>query len=403
MSYDPIIGQIIVKAGRDKPIRQRHPWVYSGSIDKVNGDPPAGALVAVHDDRGRFLAVGTYHPASKIRIRLLDWSGQPLDDAFWQAKLAAASQRRAALQLEPSTTAYRLVNAASDGMPGLIVDRYGDWLVLQALTVGIEQRKPALAQQLAALLRPQGIVERSDAAVRAKEGLASVSGLLWGTAPADQLLIKENGISFEVDLLTGHKSGLYLDQRDNRALVCAERFVSGKRVLNLFSYTGGFGVYAAVNGAAFVSNVDSSVPALEAAENNFRHNGVDPDAHDFVAADIFDYLRHLVATGERYDLIVLDPPKFAHSQRDVDKAARGYKDLNRLALMLLADGGYLATFSCSGAISAELFQKIAFAAALDADASAQIMRTLTQAEDHPVALTVPESAYLKGLLLAKSA
>jgi 23S rRNA (cytosine1962-C5)-methyltransferase len=398
---ETITGQLILKRKRDKPVRNRHPWIFSGSIDHIDGEPQPGDLVATRTFGGEFLAIGYYNPHSQIRSRLLTWQDTVPDDAFWRQQLQRAIDGRTLLAAAEGTTAYRLVNAESDGLPGLIVDRYGDYLVVQCLTLGIDRRKMRLAALLAELVQPLGIVERSDVSVRRKEGLPQASGMLWGDAPPPGLTVQENGLTFAVDLLTGHKTGHYLDQRENRALVCARPLVAGKTVLNVFSYTGGFGVYAAVNGAQRVINVDSSADILHSAENNFTLNHVDPSQHDFIAADAFQLLRHYRDTaGDEppFDMIILDPPKFAHSRRDVDKAARGYKDLNWLALRLLKPGGWLATFSCSGLVSADLFQKIVFGAAIDAGRTAQITRTLTQGPDHPTALTFPEGAYLKGLL-----
>lgn len=396
---EPITGRIILKRKRDKPVRQRHPWIFSGAIEHIENKPKNGDLVFVDSHAGLRLAIGYYNAHSAIRVRIITWDVKTkIDRDFWQGKIEQALARREQLQLSHMTDAFRVINAEADGVPGLIVDKYGDCLVMQCLTLGIDRRKQMLADVLQSVLQPQAIIERSDASIRKKEGLKPTIGTLAGDTP-NNIIITENGIRYAVDVLKGHKTGFYLDQRNNRALVCQPRFVAGKEVLNVFSYTGGFGIVAAVKGARQVVNVDSSVAALEQAEHNLRLNGIDPDEHEQIAADAFQLLRHFREIGRKFDLIILDPPKFAHAQGDIQRAARGYKDLNLLAMQLLRDNGMLATFSCSGAVSAELFQKIVFGASLDAQRNAQIITPLHQASDHPILLTVPESSYLKGLLL----
>jgi 23S rRNA (cytosine1962-C5)-methyltransferase len=304
---------------------------------------------------------------------------------------------RQCLERSEHTTAYRLVNAEADGLPGLVVDRYGAWLVSQFLTMGIDTRKDELTSLLEEL-HPQivGIYERSDVDVRDKEGLPPTVGSLRGATPPKELLVRENGLEFAVDLATGHKTGFYLDQRDNRALV--ERYAAGTEMLNCFAYTGAFSVYAARGGARRITNVESSAEALRTAERNMALNGYTKIVCDSVQADVFKQLRRYRDAGRRFDLIVLDPPKFAQSQRSVNRATRGYKDINWLAMRLIRPGGTLFTFSCSGAISADLFQKILFGAAVDAGREVQIIGSLAQGLDHPVLLTFPESAYLKGAI-----
>ncbi len=269
---------------------------------------------------------------------------------------------------------------------------------MQCLTLGIDRRKELFIQLLTDLQQPAGIGERSDAAVRKKEGLSKVVQVCWGERPPPTLVIRENKLQFGVDLLGGHKTGFYLDQRENRALLGQPRFVAGQELLNVFAYTGGFGLYAAAGGAAQVTHIDSSIPALEQAERNAALNGLTRPQDEYLAGDAFEILRDYRDAGRQFDVIVLDPPKFAHGRRDEKRAARGYKDLNWLALRLLRPGGLLATFSCSGLIDASLFQKIVFGAAVDARRDAQVLQKLGQAPDHPVLLTFPESAYLKGLL-----
>jgi 23S rRNA (cytosine1962-C5)-methyltransferase len=392
-------AMLTLKKGRQKPVLNRHPWVFSGAIQQIDGEPAPGDIVDIADRQQRFLARAYFNPHSQIQARILSWDpAEAIDDQFWRRLMERAINGRNSLNLQPATTAYRLVNAEADRLPGLIVDQYGDYLVVQCLTLGIDRRKEQLVALLADLLQPRGILERSDVDVRRKEGLPPSDGLLWGELPPAELLIRENGLTFAVDLQQGHKTGFYLDQRDNRALVGQPHIVAGKRMLNLFAYTGGFAVYAAAAQAGPIINVDSSVDALTLAERNIALNGWQRPQDEYLAGDAFEVLRYYRDEGEQFDLIVLDPPKFAHSQRDIDKACRGYKDLNWLALRLLRPGGWLATFSCSGLISADLFQKVLFGAAVDANRDAQIIRPLSQAADHPVALTFPESAYLKGFL-----
>jgi 23S rRNA (cytosine1962-C5)-methyltransferase len=401
-------GIIIIKKGREKPIIQQHPWVFSGAIEAVRGGPTPGDIVTVTDHKGAFLARGYWNPKSQIQVRILTWQDEPITGGWWRKMLKRAIKGRDRyIYLHTRDTAVRLVNAENDFLPGLVVDRYGDWLVLQALTLGIERHKTMLAELLMELLAPAGIYERSDVDVRGKEGLSPVSGVLAGQPPAPLLAIIENDFTLQVDIVGGHKTGYYLDQRANRALlkeVCLEKAASDTQlqqlcVLNLFSYTGGFGLYALGGGAEWVVNVDASREALELAEANFELNRFSPDRAEFIQADVFDYLHDQAAEGALYDVIVCDPPKFAHNAGQVERAARGYKDLNLNCFKLVKPGGYLMTFSCSGAVSADLFQKIVFGALADSRRQAQIVRYLAQAEDHPVALTFPEGAYLKGLLL----
>lgn len=396
---EPITGRLILKAGRDKPVHLGHPWLFSGAIQAVEGQAAPGDLVQVVNAHGRILATAYYNPHSQIQARILSWDPQEvIDDAFWQKRLHRACASRAALQLEPATNAYRLVNAEADGLPGLVVDQYGRYLIMQCLTLAIDRRKEHLARLLADLAQPGGILERSDAAVRAKEGLPPQTGLLWGEPPPAEMTIVENDLKFWVQPQSGHKTGFYLDQRENRATVCQPRFVDGKRVLNVFAYTGGFGMYAAASGARQVIHIDSSTEALTLAEKNVTLNGWSRPSDEYIAGDAFEVLRHLRAQKEVYDVVILDPPKFAHAKGDLERACRGYKDLNWLAMQLLVPGGLLATFSCSGHVSADLFQKVLFGAAVDAGKTGHILQQLGQAPDHPISLTFPESAYLKGFL-----
>jgi 23S rRNA (cytosine1962-C5)-methyltransferase len=396
---------VVLKRGREKPVRQGHPWIFSGAIERLPSAAADGAVADVVSSEGAWLARGYVNRRSQIQVRLLTWErDEAVDDDFWMRRLRAALAARTAMPELADATAYRLVNAESDGLPGLTVDRYADFLVLQAGTLAIDQRKERIAAQLLALTGCTGVVERSEMATRRQEGLSAANGLLAGAAPPDRLEVSEGGLRFLVDLAHGQKTGFYTDQRDNRRRVAA--WCRGRRVLNAFSYTGAFAVYALASGAAHVTNVDSSVEALELAEANLARNGFDPDRQsEQIAGDVFDVLRDwqsgAAGSGELFDLIVLDPPKFAHSQAQVERALRGYKEINRLALQLLRPGGILATFSCSGLVSADLFQKVVFSAAVDAVGPGQppqILAWLRQSGDHPVALTFPEAEYLKGLI-----
>jgi 23S rRNA (cytosine1962-C5)-methyltransferase len=390
----------VLKSGRAKPVKRRHPWIFSGAVQRVEGDPQPGDIVDVVDKGNNWLAVAYFNPLSQIRARILSWEqGTRIDATWWHAQLQASLARRQALDLEPETNAFRLVNAEADGLPGLIVDKYGDYLVFQALTAGIDRRKVELVEALAALLEPKGIIERSDVDVRRKEGLAEVTAVAHGRSPQAPYYVRETGHRFEVDLLSGHKTGFYLDQRVNRALVGQSRFVAGREILNVFAYTGGFAVYAAAGGAGPVTNVDSSADMLAMAATNMHLNHGARQADEYITGDAFQVLRHFRDNGRQFDVVVLDPPKFAHSRGDVQAATRGYKDLNWLAFRLIRPGGLLATFSCSGQVSADLLQKVIFGAVIDAGRDAQILYHLAQSPDHPTLLTFPESAYLKGFLL----
>ena len=392
---------VVLKRNRAKPVLQRHPWVFSGAIQRVEGDAADGdpvGIVDVRDAGGNWLARGTLNRRSQIVVRLLTWrQDEPVDLAFWQRRLERAIAARQALADDLTTTACRLVHAESDYLPGLIVDRYGEWLVVQFLTLGVERWKGLLVDLLVTLVDGvRGVYERSDVDVRAKEGLPQRTGLLWGEEPPELVEVLENGHRFLVDVRQGHKTGFYLDQRENRARLPA--FCDGAEVLDVFAYTGGFGVYAMGGGASQVTLVESSAPALDLARRNLALNGLDRRGAEYVEGDVFSVLRGYRAQGCRFDVAVLDPPKFAHSERDVERAARAYKDVNLLAFRLLRPGGVLFTFSCSGAVSADLFQKIVFGAAVDAERDAQIVGYLAQGADHPVALTFPQGAYLKGLI-----
>jgi 23S rRNA (cytosine1962-C5)-methyltransferase len=404
---------VVLKPGRDKSLQRRHPWVFSGAIERVEGEPASGETVEVRSTDGTSLGLGAYSPHSQIAVRI--WTFDPAESIapdFFRARLTCALATRAslgfgtqsavaspspsAIRYPPSASAYRLVNAESDGLPGLIVDRYSEYLVCQFLSAGAEYWKRELVTLLADLLPFAGIYERSDVDVREKEGLPPATGVLAGSPPPDLVEIDEYGCHFAVDVRGGHKTGFYLDQRDNRALVA--EYAEGREVLNGFAYTGAFGVWALKGGAVRVTNVESSTAALDLAQRNAELNGLDISKIENVAGDVFHILRQYRDARRQFDLVILDPPKFADSRSQIEKASRGYKDINLLALKLLRPGGLLFTFSCSGLITPDLFQKIVAGAALDAGRDVQIVRRLTQAPDHPVALNFPEGEYLKGLV-----
>jgi 23S rRNA (cytosine1962-C5)-methyltransferase len=402
-------GAVQLAAGKDKPIRQRHPWVFSGAIRDTRGAPAPGDIVDVIDDRGDWLARGYYNPKSQIVVRILTWDqAEAIDGDFWASRLKAAAALRSVLGLyqaesaggvspAPETTGYRLAFAESDELPGLIVDRYGDWLSVQFLTLGVDTRRKLLRDLLLDLFKPAGIVDRSDPIARRQEGLRTAGGVVAGREPPPDLTITEAGLRFPVDLLGGQKTGFYLDQRENRRIVA--RFACARRVLNAFSFTGAFAVHALAHGASHVTNVDTSFEALEGAEEALRMNGFDPDAQaEGIHGDVFQVLRGFREEGRQFDLVILDPPKFARSKAELDGALRGYKDINLLGMRLLAPGGILATFSCSGLVTPDLFQKVVFGAGIDAGRTMRVIGRLTQAPDHPLLLTFPEGEYLKGLL-----
>ena len=388
---------VVLKRGREKSLMRRHPWIFSGAIARVEGKPRRGETVDILAAEGAVLARGSYSPASQITVRV--WTFDPQEDVspeFFHGRLERAIDSRRALVADEGPHGVRLVNAESDMLPGIIVDRYADFIAVQFLTAGAEYWKGAVVEALSRLASVSGIYERSDADVREKEDLPKLAGVLAGREPPDLVEIREGPCRYLVDLKRGHKTGFYLDQRENRGMM--GEFARGADVLNCFSYTGGFGIAALQAGAARVTNVDSSASALELARKNAELNGLDASSLEHVEGDAFTIMRRWRDAGRVFDLIVLDPPKFAQSQNQLMRASRGYKDINLLAFKLLVPGGTLFTFSCSGLVSAELFQKIVADAALDAGREAQIVRRLAQAGDHPTLLSFPEGAYLKGLI-----
>lgn len=391
---------IQLKPGREKFLYRRHPWIFSGAVAKTSAEIACGETVEVLDARGASLAVAAYSPNSQIRARVWSWeTTETIDGEFFRSRLATAfTARQRSLDFNP-TNAYRLVHAESDGLPGLIVDRYAEMLVMQCLSCGIERWRELLADLLIEMTGANGIYERSDVEVRALEGLPERNGILHGTVPEALLEIQEGDLRYYVDVRQGHKTGFYIDQRVNRLRV--KELAENREVLDCFAYTGGFSIAALSGGASSVMAIDSSGDALRLAEKNLLLNNLHPEKVNWVEGDVFQMLRTLRDQDRKFDLIVLDPPKFAPTAAQTQAAARGYKDINLLALKLLREQGLLVTFSCSGGIDEDLFQKIVAGAALDAGATVQIIERLHQGWDHPVALNFPEGAYLKGFILRK--
>ena len=391
------MAELVLHPGKERSVMRRHPWIFEGAVAHLKGRARAGDTVDVLADNGRPLGRAAFSPHSQIRARMWSFDAEEtIDHAFFKRRVAAAVAARAALPELADQQGLRLIHGESDGLPGVIADRYGETVVLQLNSAGAEKWREAL---VAALLQATGcarVFERSDSDVRGLEGLEARAGALFGGEP-DQIVIGEHGIRLEVDIRGGHKTGFYLDQRENRRLV--RELAAGRSVLNCFCYTGGFSLQALAGGAASALSIDSSGPALAGARRNLALNPqLDAARAEWRDADVFEELRALKKAGARFDLIVLDPPKFAPSAAHADRAARAYKDINLLGFRLLNPGGLLMTYSCSGGIGLELFQKIVAGAASDAGADARILRRLSAAPDHPVALAFPEGEYLKGLL-----
>lgn len=393
------MDEIILKPGRDKSVKARHPWIFEGAIERVKGSPVSGANVLVRNAEGIAVGIAAFSPVSQIRARV--WTVQPeevVDAEFFRRRLVRALAHREHLPERSSINALRLVNSEGDGLPGLIADLYADWLVVQFLSAGAEFWRDTTLALLRELLPGVSIYERSDSDGRRREGLEPRAGLISGAEPPEAIEVSEGPWKLLVDVKRGHKTGLYLDQRDNREAV---RLASrGKEVLNCFCYTGGFSVAALAGGATMVESVDASEDALALARRNCELNGGDPAKIVFTCADVFQFLRRCRDARKTYDVIILDPPKFADSKVQVDKAARGYMDINLLAFKLLRPGGTLFTYSCSGLVETPLFKKIVSDAALDAGREALVVRRLSQSACHPVPLSFPEGEYLKGLQIA---
>lgn len=398
----PKSARIILKTGREKSVRHRHPWLFSGAIGGVEGSPAPGDIVRVQAANGEFLAYGYYNPRSQITVRLLAWKeDEAIDAAWWARRIRESIARRSTLMASPQTNAFRLVYSEADGVPGLIVDRYADYLVCQFLTAGIERVRTEIVGQLEEQIKPAGILDLSDTDIRNVEGLAPCTGLIRGTAPDHAVIVRENGFCFAVDLGGGQKTGFYLDQRDNRRVV--SELAQGRSVLDCFCYTGGFTIPIIASSPQSVMCIDSSEAALGLLRTNIsmlEHDspGLKLGETELACANVFEELRRLRDRGRQFGMIILDPPKLAASHSQVARAKRAYKDLNLLALKLLTPGGVLATFSCSGAISRADLQSVVSWAATDANRQVRILRQLSQGEDHPVLSSFPESEYLKGIL-----
>jgi 23S rRNA (cytosine1962-C5)-methyltransferase len=393
------MNALILKRGREKSLRRRHPWIFSGGVEKASGKP--GDTLEVRDSAGKALAIAAYSPKSQIRARVWTFdASETIGVDFLRNRIQKALALREALPAARHTNALRLVNAESDGLPGLVVDRYADVLVVQFLAAGVERWRDAILDLLVEVSGCEAIFERSDAEVRKLEGLETKVGFARGNRNASRCPIIEHGLNFRVDVEQGQKTGFFLDQRENRQRVRA--LAAGRAVLDGFSYTGGFAIAALAGGASRVCAIESSKDAIQVAQENLAANPLDAAKIEFVQGDVFAKLRTLRDQNAKFDLVVLDPPKFAPSAAQVKNAARAYKDINLWALKLLSPGGLLATFSCSGGVSSELFQSIVAGAAVDAGAEAKIIERFGAAADHPIATEFPEGEYLKGLLVLKS-
>lgn len=388
------LAKLILKPGREKSLMRRHPWIFAGAIARVEGNPESGASVELLAADGAMLAVAAYSPASQIRARVWAWDTCDIDAAFFRQRVTQAAQARAKLLAAGATNSVRLLHGESDGLPGVIADQYGDAVVVQLLAAGAERWRDAIADALAALAGVTRVWERSDADVRTLEGLPQRSGLLRGAQLTEPILVHEHGLRFRIEIESGHKTGYYLDQRDNRLFL--NHISKGAAVLDCFCHSGGFALNALAGGARAVTAIDSSGPALELARENARLNQL--SGVEWIEGDVFQMLRKFRDAGRRFDVIVLDPPKLAPTAAHAEKAARAYKDANLLGFKLLHPGGVLMTYSCSGGVSADLFQKIVAGAALDAGVNARVEAWHHAAADHPLALHFPEGEYLKGLV-----
>ncbi len=392
------MNKVILKPGKEKSVERKHPWIFSGAIDSVNGFPENGGNVEILDSKRKFLGIGAFSPISQIRVRFWSFEDEEINQSFFEGRIKAAIARREIFRCDSNDTAWRLIHAESDFLPGLIVDQYNDILVIQILTCGIEFHKEIIVSALKNVTGLEKIYERSDLEIRKLEGLDERVGPIYGDIQSE-IIIKEDKYQFLIDLKKGQKTGFYLDQRINRKIVAG--YCSGKSVLNVFSFTGGFGIYALGGGAEKTTSLDSSHDAIELDKRNQALNGFAGCECEWIETDAFLGLRRMRDQNKKFDVIILDPPKFAPTVAHANRAARAYKDINLLGFKLLNPGGILATFSCSGGISPELFQKIVADAALDAGVRACILERLTQGPDHPVALNFPEGAYLKGLICLK--
>lgn len=391
------MNKIILNKGKDKAAWQLHPWVFSGAINKKIGAVKNGDVVSVYNIDDEFIAYGIYNDTSRVAVRLLEWNPKhEINEQWWRLRVKKAVQHRAHL-LNSDNDTVRLIFAEADFLPGLIADKYADFISVQVHAAGIENVKSIIVDELVKLLSPKGIYERSDLKSREHEGLSDTNGILWGETPPEFVDIIENGIQYKVNIIDGQKSGFYCDQRENRFLTA--QYVKDKRVLDCFCYSGGFTLNAFRAGAKEIVSVDSSALAIETLKNNVVHNGFDASKHTAVQSDVNKYLRKIGEEGKKFDVIILDPPKYAPSRSTLEKASRAYKDLNRRGLLLLESGGLLVTFSCSGAMDIDTFKQVIAWAALDSGKEIQFIRQFSQPEDHPVRASFPEGEYLKGLLV----
>ncbi|OKB68584.1 23S rRNA (cytosine(1962)-C(5))-methyltransferase [Serratia marcescens] len=387
--------RLFLAKGREKSLLRRHPWVFSGAVQRVEGKALSGETIDILDSQGKWLARGAYSPESQIRARV--WTFQQDEEInidFFIRRLQQAQSWRDWVAQRDGLDGYRLIAGESDGLPGITIDRFQNFLVLQLLSAGAEYQRPALLSALQHCYPECSIYDRSDVTVRKKEGLPLAQGPVLGDLPPELLPITEHGMKLLVDIQQGHKTGFYLDQRDSR--LAARNYSAGRRVLNCFSYTGAFAVSALMGGCAQVISVDTSQAALDIAKQNVELNKLDLNKAEFVRDDVFQLLRNYRAQGEKFDLIIMDPPKFVENKNQLASACRGYKDINMLALQLLNPGGILLSFSCSGLMPTDLFQKILADAAVDAGRDVQFIEQFRQAADHPVIATYPEGLYLKG-------
>jgi 23S rRNA (cytosine1962-C5)-methyltransferase len=380
--------------GRDKSLRRKHPWIFSRGISKVDGQPQLGETVDVFAHNGEWLAKAAYSPNSQIRARVWSFSNQDINKNFFVERIQQAQILREDIISRDGLTGYRLIAAESDGLPGITIDCYKNYLVCQLLSAGAEYQKDTLVSALVDCFPNSNIYERSDVSIRKKEGLQERMGILYGDAPTESVIIEENGVKISVDITNGHKTGFYLDQRDSRQQ--SMKYVENKEVLNCFSYTGAFGLYALKGGATRVINADVSQPALDIARKNAELNGFDKKKAVFLNADVFKLLREYRDQKTKFDVVIMDPPKFAESKAQLNGACRGYKDINMLAMQILKPGGTLLTYSCSGLMDQNLFQKIIADAALDSGRSVKFVERFEQAADHPTDTAYPEGFYLKG-------
>ena len=388
---------VILKKGKEKAVLQRHPWLFSGAIERVKGKPADGDIVRLLNEKGDFMAYGFYNGQSRVALRLLEWDEAiEINEDWFRKKIAVAVASRSNILEDGKTNTCRLIFSEADYLPGLIVDKYADYLAVQVLTSGIENIIQVIIDELQKLLKPKGIFDKSDASSRAHEGLQTTNQVLAGEYPPEMVQVLENNIIYGINIAEGQKSGFYCDQRDNRLITALH--ARGKRVLDCFSYTGGFTLNALKNGASSVTSVDSSALAIETLKQNIGLNKLNASKHAAIQSDVNKQLRTLREQDEKFDIVILDPPKYAPSRSALDKATRAYKDLNRLGMLLLEKGGLLATFSCSGAMDIDTFKQVLAWAALDAGKEVQFIYQYCQPGDHPIRASFPEGEYLKGLL-----